>query len=99
MPQAAFASYYALKSRLKTSPKFRILRRPARACLDRIPVRKMHAELWQNPVAAEPLTFQRLSENTVASSLKLGREFGSILENQEIGVRAGAANQRSAQRS
>jgi hypothetical protein len=46
----------------------------------------MHAELRQIAGAAEPLTFQRLSENVTGSSRKLGREFGSILENQEIVV-------------
>ena len=58
MPQATFASLYALNSRKNPLPKFRILRRPAWACLDRIPVRKMHAEFSRNAASAEPRAFQ-----------------------------------------
>ena len=49
----------------------------------------MHAELSRDTGSTEPLTFQGLSENPLSRRPKLGREFGSILENQEIGVRAG----------
>lgn len=46
----------------------------------------MHAEFRLKAAPAELLTLQGLSENRGGSWLKLGREFGSILENQEIVV-------------
>jgi hypothetical protein len=53
-----------LKPSKNTPSQFRVLRRPAWACPDRIPVRKMYAELSASAGSAEPLTFQGLSENS-----------------------------------
>jgi len=77
---------YLFKLSENTTSLVRNLRRPNWACLDRIPVRKMHAELRRHSASTEPLTFQGLSNNRPSVCSKLGREFGSILENQEIVV-------------